>query len=140
MTKVAIAVWNGRISPVFDVSRHVSILEVEKGIVVGRREELFDNDDPVRKASKLATLGIETLLCGAISRPLAGMLAAYGIRTIPFVAGEVEAVIAASLAGDLPNLALSMPGCGGRCRQFRAVGTARTTLPEAILPRLRTGN
>ncbi len=117
--KVAIAVWNGRISPVFDVSRHVLLLEVEKGAVIGTTEESFDDDNPVRKASKLAKLGAKTLLCGAISRSLAAMLAAYGIRTIPFIAGKVEEVIEASLAGALPNSALSMPGCCGRRTQFR---------------------
>lgn len=114
--KVAISVWNGRISPVFDVSRKILILTVAHGAVTERREETFGEDDPVRKAGKLAEWKVRNLLCGAISRPLAGLFAAYGIRTIPFLAGEAEEVIEAYLAGRLPDRRLAMPGC---CRVGR---------------------
>ncbi len=113
---VALSVWNGRISPVFDVSRKILILKVDHGVVAERREETLEEDDPVRKAGKLAEWKIRNLLCGAISRPLAGLFAAYGIRTIPFLAGDAEEVIEAYLAGRLPNPRLAMPGC---CRGVR---------------------
>lgn len=112
--KIALAVWEGRISPVFDVSRQVLILTIENESVAGSREEVIANEEPVYKASRLAEMNVQTLICGAVSRPLANMLAAYGIRTIPFTAGKVEDVIAAYLAGSLPNPEMSMPGC---CRR-----------------------
>lgn len=109
--KVALSVWNGRIAPVFDVSRRILLLDIHHRVVTGREEETFEEDDPVRKAGKLAEWKVRKLLCGAISRPLAGLFAAYGIRTIPFLAGDAEEVIEAYLAGELPNRRLTMPGC-----------------------------
>ena len=96
--KVALTVWNGRISPVFDVSRKVLILDVAHGAVTGQREEPLEGIDPVQKARKLVEWEVRKLICGAISRPLAGLFATYGIRTIPFIAGDAEEVIKAYLA------------------------------------------
>jgi len=110
------ATWNGRISPVFDVSRQVLVLEVEDGCVLARREETLPGTDPQAQAGRLAALAPQTLICGAISQAMADLLAATDIRVIPFTAGDVEAVLAAWLAGRLPNPALSMPGCCGQRR------------------------
>jgi len=117
--RVALAVWEGRISPVFDVSRQILILSVENGTIAGKHHETFVNDDPGYRASRLAELKISTLICGAVSRLLADMLAAQGIQTISFTAGETDAVIAAYLADALPNPGMSMPGCCGQRRHFR---------------------
>ena len=118
--KVAVAVWKGRISPVFDVSRYIVVLDIEKGTILKRNEETFRDEDPVSKTYRLAMLGINLLICGAVSQNMAGMLAAHGIRTISFIAGDMEDVIAAYLAGNLPNPAMTMPGrCGPRHRRHR---------------------
>jgi len=115
--RVALAVWEGRISPVFDVSRELLILSVENGTVARKHRETIAGENPVHRASRLAELNIQTLICGAVSAPLANMLGARGIRTLPFTAGRVEEVIAAYLADALPNTEMSMPGCRGRCRR-----------------------
>jgi predicted Fe-Mo cluster-binding NifX family protein len=115
MEKIALAVWNNRISPVFDASRTILVVHLEKETVIGRELEVFDNDNPVYKLRRLSDLGIHTLICGAISRELAQMLIARGIKTLPFVTGAVDEVLAAYLAGGLPSLRFSMPGCRGRC-------------------------
>lgn len=118
--KVALTVWNGRISPVFDVSRKILILDVDHDVVTGKREEPLEGIDPVQKAGKLVEWEVRKLICGAISRPLSGLLAAYGIWTIPFIAGDVEEVTQAYLAGKLPNRRMAMPGCcKGIRRRFR---------------------
>jgi predicted Fe-Mo cluster-binding NifX family protein len=115
--KVALTVWNGRISPVFDVSRKILVLDIHNGVVTGRREEPIEGIDPAQKAGKLAQWQVRQLICGAISRPLAGLFAAYGIRTIPFIAGDAEEVIEAYLARKLPNRSMAMPGCCGSGRR-----------------------
>jgi predicted Fe-Mo cluster-binding NifX family protein len=116
--KVALTIWNGRISPVVDVSRKILILDIDHGDVTGWREEVLEGIDPAQKAGKLAEWQVREFICGAISRPLAGLFAAYGIRTIPFIAGDAEEVIKAYLARQLPNRGMAMPGCcgGGRRR------------------------
>lgn len=123
--KVALATWNGRISPVFDVARQLLLLDVTDGRVTARREETLPGDEMQVQASQLAMLGTQVLICGAISHSMASILAGKGIRVIPFTAGTVDEVLAALLAGELPNPSLSMPGCCGqqkRCRHGRANG------------------
>ena len=118
--KVALTVWNDRISPVFDVTRKILILDINHGAVTGRREEPLAGIDPVQKAGKLVEWEVRKLICGAISLPLANLFAAYGIWTIPFIAGDVEEVIEAYLARKLPNRRMAMPGYrGSGRRRFR---------------------
>jgi predicted Fe-Mo cluster-binding NifX family protein len=105
-------------SPVFDVSREALILTIENGVVAARSMENIETPTPALKPDRLVELGVETLICGAISEPLNHELTARGMRVIGFVAGEIEDVLKSYLAGTLPTPALSMPGCCGRRRQF----------------------
>lgn len=116
MVKAAFAVWNGRIAPVFDVTRHVRVVVAESGRVVSESEESLPPEAGAIKAARLTELGVDTLVCGAISRPMQAVVAAYGIRTVPFVAGDLRLVIEAWLTGDLERSVFAMPGCstGGR--------------------------
>jgi predicted Fe-Mo cluster-binding NifX family protein len=120
--KTAFAVWNKRIAPVFDVARHIHIVETESGRIVGEAREELTDEVPARKALHLAELGIGTLVCGAISWPLQEMVAAYGIRVVPFVAGDLREVIEARLSGRLEKDVFAMPGCCNRGRGVQRFG------------------
>jgi hypothetical protein len=121
--KAAFSVWENRIAPVFDVARQMHLVEAKAGRIVSEREEAFADDFPLRKAILLAELGIDILVCGAISRPLAETIATYGIRVIPFVAGELGEVKCAWLSGGGDIRRFAMPGCcGRRKRGFRLQG------------------
>ena len=124
--KLALATWNGRISPVFDVSKRVLVMEVAAGKMISRQEHDFATDEPSAKVARLTEFGIDTLVCGAVSRPLADLIVSRGIRLIPFVAGETDEVAQACLAGTLPNPALAMPGCCGRRGRFGGRGGGRS--------------
>lgn len=117
--KAAFAVWSGRISPVFDVSQRLLVVDVQNGRIVARQEEPLLDEHPVGKVRRLVQLGIETLVCGAVSAHLADLARLQGIRMIPFTAGEVEEVLRAYLSGTLPRRELTMPGCCNRRRRFR---------------------
>jgi predicted Fe-Mo cluster-binding NifX family protein len=114
--KAAFAAWDNRIAPVFDVVQQVHLVDAEDGQVVSETKESLADDLPVQKALRLADLGVGTLICGAISRDLHEMVAANGIRVIPFVAGDLRVVIQAWLTGGLDRNAFAMPGCCGRGR------------------------
>jgi predicted Fe-Mo cluster-binding NifX family protein len=115
--KTAFATWNNRIAPVFDVARHIHIVEAESGRIVREAREELTDDVPAHKALHLAELDISTLVCGAISRPLQAMVAAYGIRVVPFVAGDLREVIEAWHSNRLKKDIFAMPGCRGRGMQ-----------------------
>lgn len=112
--KAAFSVWDNRIAPVFDVARQMLLVESRSGRIVSETEEAFPDDFPLRKAIRLAELGIDILICGAVSRPLRETIAAYGIRVIPFVAGELGDVKCAWLSGGDDIRRFAMPGCCGR--------------------------
>ena len=117
--KAAFAHWDHRIAPVFDIARRIHVAEAESGRIVAETEEVLADDMPVRKALRLAELGVGTLVCGAISRPLHEIVAAYGIHVIPFVAGDLSEVIQAWMSGGLEGNDFAMPGCCGRGRGRR---------------------
>jgi len=122
MTKTAFSYWNDRIAPVFDTARQIVIIEIESGQIVRRTQETLPEDLPVHKTLRLVELGIGTLVCGAISRPLYGMVVAYGIRIISFMAGDLHEVIQAWVGGNLKGGAFAMPGCCRRKgRRFRGM-------------------
>jgi predicted Fe-Mo cluster-binding NifX family protein len=112
MAKAAFASWNGRIAPVFDVTRSLHLVETEGGRIVNRKKVRVAGDMANLKAACLAELGVGTLVCGAISKPLQRMISAYGIQVIAFVAGNLQEVIQAWVCGRLAvSDAYAMPGC-----------------------------
>lgn len=112
--KAAVTVWDGRVSPVFDVSREVLLLNVEHGVVVARSHESIEVPSAVGKVERLVDVGVDTLICGAISEPVQHELRLRRIKVISFVAGEIDEVVEGFLAGTLPTPRFSMPGC---CRR-----------------------
>lgn len=117
---ISLSVWQGRISPVFDTARRLWLVEVETGREISRREEPLSESMFQLRAARLSRLGVDTLLCGAISRPFAYMLARSGIRVFPFLSGDAQEVLEAYLAGRLSGSRLAPCGCG--LRRFRFHG------------------
>lgn len=127
--KIAIPNWNGRISPVFDVAE--TILLVELGPDGGRsdRHLVCPSQTSVdRRATVLAAGGAETLICGAISRPLEMAVASLGIHVIPHVCGDIDDVLEAFANGTLDDARHRMPGCCGRQRRRRCGRRGRRNL------------
>lgn len=119
MTKTAFAYWNNRIAPVFDTARYLLIIESENGRSIGETREIFPDSLPVQKALRLLDMGVNGLVCGAISRLMHDLIAAYGIQVIPFVAGDLPDVVQAWLNGTMETDFFTMPGC---CRWRRQRG------------------
>lgn len=127
-TKTAFARWENRIAPVFDVAIQMHVVVSDAGRVISEKDEPLANDAFAQKAAGLAHLGVSTLVCGAISRPLQDVLTAHGIEVIPFVTGDLAEVIGAWLKGDLHGDAFCMPGCCGRHAGPRLHGRAGTPM------------
>ncbi len=128
--RIAIPIWQGRVSPVFDVAGQVLLVEADKALEQSRREATLADEEPERRAERLGELGVTTLVCGAISHPLLVLLEARGIEVVSRVCGEVDEVLAAFLGGELRSDHFAMPGCcgraqrnrQGRCRGRRGIG------------------
>jgi predicted Fe-Mo cluster-binding NifX family protein len=114
---VAIPVWQGRVSPVLDVAGQLLIVEIHGSVENTRRHEALPDETPERRTQRLQSLGVETLICGAISRPLEALLAAGRIGVIPRICGDAEEVLQAFLSVRLQDDQFAMPGCCGRNRR-----------------------
>jgi predicted Fe-Mo cluster-binding NifX family protein len=120
--KAAFSYMDNRIAPVFDTARNVCVVEAVSRKIVSEREELLADNLPVQKAIHFVELGLDSLVCGAISRPVYDIIVAYGIQVVPFVAGDLRQVVVAWINGRLREKRFAMPGCGGIGRQrFRGM-------------------
>jgi predicted Fe-Mo cluster-binding NifX family protein len=96
-----VTIWEGRISPVADLTRGLLVVDIGGQNITSRHHEHFDNDSLFYRARKLYDLGVKTFICGAISDFYGGLVEGYGIRLIPFVYGGVENVLKAFLNNTL---------------------------------------
>jgi predicted Fe-Mo cluster-binding NifX family protein len=127
--KIAIPIWQSRISPVFDVAGQLLLVDWADGREVARTVRLIDETSPDERLKKLAELGVETLICAGISQSLEIALAECSICVIAGICGDVEEVLAAFQTGRLDEERFSMPGCCGQRRRRRG-GCRRQGLSE----------
>ena len=125
--KVAIPIWNGRVSPVMDTACRLLVVKFADGREVSR--ETWDIPQVIipYRVSFLADRGIDVLICGAISYQFEQMLAISGIKPMPWFGGDVDEIIAAYASGALQNDNYRLPGCGRRRRQGRGRCRGRRT-------------
>lgn len=116
---VAFPCWQQRLAPLFDTVGEVMLIDTNDGDVARPTSAPLPAGAPLHKVLALVGLGVGTLVCGAISRPLHEMITAYGIEVIPFVVGDLQEVIRAWRDGRLEQDAFVMPGCRGRRRGRR---------------------
>ena len=117
--RAAIPIAHGRISPVFDVASCILLVDIENEREVRRTEEVLEEPELAARARRVAELGADVLICGAISRPLEAMLLSTGVEVIPQTCGPVEDVLKAFVSGQLTEQAFVIPGCCGHRRRFR---------------------
>jgi predicted Fe-Mo cluster-binding NifX family protein len=117
--KIAIAHWQGRVSPVFDVSDSLIVIDILNGVEVHRQHVNLAGRDSFERATEVSRSGAQVLICGALSRPLETALIGAGIQVFGFTCGELESVIGAFQDGQLSDARYLMPGCCARRQRVR---------------------
>jgi predicted Fe-Mo cluster-binding NifX family protein len=112
--RIGIPIWQDKVSPVFDTASRLLIVETDEQKEAARREVYFDEKGIAKRCVQVESLGVDTLICGAISRPFSRLLSAAGIRVIQDISGRIEEVLMAYFHGKLLHPKFLMPGCGGR--------------------------
>ncbi len=114
--KIAIPIYNGNVSNVFDFAGKLLLVDVENDKEINRSEVALNSPLLPQRVDQLKGLEVDVLVCGAISRVLANMVTVSGIQVLPYVTGSTEDVLQAYLTGQLAKPEFSMPGCwpGGR--------------------------
>lgn len=108
--KIAIPVWNDRISPVFDSASRLLVVEIEGRKENARFETHLHDQDVSRRCARVRDLGIHTLICGAISLPYVRGLSAGGILVLSERSGRAEDILRAYVDGNLFDPKFLMPG------------------------------
>ncbi|MFH1487714.1 MAG: NifB/NifX family molybdenum-iron cluster-binding protein [Pseudomonadota bacterium] len=127
--RIAIPIWEDRVSPVFDTALRLLVVEVE-----GRKESsrfiyYMEERDPTRKCFLVRNLDVDILICGAVSQPLLHNLLASSLDVIQQISGRAEEVLDAYLQGNILQSRFLMPGCKGyRHRKGREAN--RIVLPQ----------
>ena len=118
--KVAITVWDDCVSSVLDFAQRLVVADLKDGTEKARTEIGLPERDPFAKLARLRELGVDVLICGAVSRSLACAFTAYDIQLLPYVTGKVDDVLKAYQAGQLGLPQYRLPGWWpGACKSFR---------------------
>ena len=118
--KVALPVWQGHVSSVFDFAHKLLVIELDSGVERNRQEIVLVEQSDLERVTTLKQLGVGVLICGAISKPLAELINASGIQVLPFVTGTTEHIVNAYKTGQLSLPQYTLPGFWpGARRSFR---------------------
>ena len=85
--KIAIPVWEGKVSPVFDTASRLLMLQTENRRETSRFETYLNEHDLTRRCIQIKALKVDVLICGAISGHFYRMLTVDDIEVIPWVSG-----------------------------------------------------
>ena len=110
MKKVAIPIFQNRVSPVLDSCRHMLVIDIEQGAELNRETIYLDEMSLAERCGMFAKLGIAIVICGGVSEIFANMLMGVHIRLVNGIAGEINDVIAAFLGECLDTPKFYMPG------------------------------
>ena len=101
--KIAIPMFNTRVSPRFDFASKILVATVDGRQVVDRETYSLINLNPIRRSSLLSDLGVNTIICGGISSFSQRLISANAIEVIPMVQGEAEEVLDLFIKGNLTS-------------------------------------
>jgi len=110
MVRVAIPIFRSRVSPIFDSSTRVMLVDIEHNNEIERSEIYLDELSKTERVTILQKLKVKTIICSGISDMLQNMLQSEKINLVTGIAGEIDQVVAAFLSERLNEPQFHMPG------------------------------
>jgi len=108
--RIALPIWEDKISPVLDTASRLLILETMDQKKFSRKEAALEEKEISRRCFRIRKLGVDLLICGAVSRSFSDLLQASGVNIIPGISGAVEDILDAYFKGNLNQPKFLMPG------------------------------
>ena len=93
MIKVAVPLFNNRISPHFGASAKMLLVMIEGGVIQSEASWDVGGESPMEIARRLASLGIQYIVCGGIHRTYKEWLITKGITVMENQRGVAMEVI-----------------------------------------------
>jgi len=114
--KIAIPLFGNRISPRFDFSPEIWIIEVEGGEVISQEKLSIANLNLPQRLEQVTSNGVDKVICGGIDGFSRNQLGSRGIAVIQDVIGDAEVVFDLFMRGRLrPGLYCERRGRRGFC-------------------------
>ncbi len=110
MTKVAIPIFQNRVSPVLDTCKHLLVITTNEASEIDRENVFLGDMSLNERCSIFEKLGVSVIVCGGISETFGKLLKRNRLRMINGIAGDVEKVLSAYLDSCLENPKFYMPG------------------------------
>jgi predicted Fe-Mo cluster-binding NifX family protein len=108
--RIAIPIWEDKISPVLDTASKLLIIDKDSKKKSSRFEVNLFEQNMSRRGYFIRKLEPDVLICGAVSQQFSRMLKTSGIKIISGISGPTNEVIDAYLQGGLLHSGFFMPG------------------------------
>lgn len=86
--RIALTIFGGTISPLFDAAQRLLLVDIEQGEVHKRFETSIGELDPAERLWVLTHHKVNVLICGAISSFLHQAFHERGVQVYPWITGE----------------------------------------------------
>jgi predicted Fe-Mo cluster-binding NifX family protein len=110
--RIALPIDGKLVSTVFDFAERLCLVDIEAGRVRKQQEVDFADKLASLRVAQLKRLGIDALICGAISEPVAMMIHHSGIDLLSGITGDVDDVVSAYMDSRLDRPQYRLPGFG----------------------------
>lgn len=108
--RIAVPVFNGRVSPVIDTCTQLYMLESDGRQFVANRTVPMKGASIFERASEIKKLGIQLIICGAVGEAFYNLLKEADIDLVCGITGDIDEVIDAYRDGALSQVRFRMPG------------------------------
>ena len=110
MYRIAIPIFNSRVSPVFDTCTRLLLIDLEDNRQLSRKEFNLDNFSLRERLQILEKNDVAVIICGGISDVFHAILSNSNILLISGICGNVDEVIKAHIDDRLDDPCFFMPG------------------------------
>jgi predicted Fe-Mo cluster-binding NifX family protein len=117
MERVAIPVFESRVSPVLDSCKRIVVLDIDGGREILRQEVLLEKMSIHERLEVITRWRIKKIICAGVSEVMCKFLAAKNIILIGGIAGELEKIINAYICNCLDDPCFLMPGRRGETKK-----------------------
>jgi predicted Fe-Mo cluster-binding NifX family protein len=108
--RIAVPIFNGRVSPVIDTCTQLYMLESDGRQFVANRTVPMKGASIFERAGEIKKLGIQLIICGAVGEAFYNLLKEADIDLVYGITGDIDEVIDAYRNGVLSHVRFRMPG------------------------------
>lgn len=118
--KIAIPLFRNRVSPRFDYSSELLIIEVERGEIIKKEKLSMTNLNPSQRVNQITANGVDKVICGGVDGFTLHQLGNKGVEVVHDVIGEAEVAFDLFMRGRLkPGFCCEKRRVRGPCRWRR---------------------